>query len=142
MSPTPYLNFPGTCEEAFNFYKKIFGGSIDFIGRFKEMPPETPVPKGYEDKVMHISMNVNGQPFLLGSDAPEGFGETFTVGNNVQLALDPADEAEARKWYDGLREGGNVTMELAPTFWAKLFGMVKDRYGIRWMISYGQPEGN
>lgn len=61
------------------------------------------------------------------------------MGNNISLSLNPKDEAEARRWYDALREGGEVTMELSPTFWAKLFAMVRDRFGINWMISYGQP---
>lgn len=140
-TPTPYLNFQGTCEEAFNFYKNIFRGDIDYLGRFSEMPPDVPVPPGYADKVMHASLSVKGNCVLMGSDAPEGFGEPFKAGNNVSLSLDPADEAEARRLYEALREGGEVTMELAPTFWAKLFAMVRDRYGINWMISYGQPEG-
>ena len=139
-APTPYLNFPGTCEEAFNFYKKVFGGEFGYVGRFKEMPPEYPVPPRYADKVMHVSLMVGGQPFLMGSDAPEGFGPAYNAGNNVHLSLSPADEAEAKKWYDALREGGKVNMELTPTFWAKLFAMVCDRYGILWMISYGQPD--
>jgi PhnB protein len=138
-TPTPYLNFPGTCEEAFNFYKKVFGGEFDFVGRFKEMPPEVPVPPGYADKLMHISLSVDGKPFLMGSDAPEGYGDPFNAGNNVHLSLNPTDEAETKRLYDALREGGKVTMELAPTFWAKLFAMVRDRYGIYWMISHGQP---
>ena len=137
--PTPYLNFVDNCEEAFNFYKKVFNGSIDFMGRFKEMPPEMKVPEGYGDKLMHISMNVDGAPFLMGSDTPAGYGPAHQVGNNISLSLNPKDEAEARRWYDALREGGEVTMELSPTFWAKLFAMVRDRFGINWMISYGQP---
>lgn len=138
-TPTPYLNFPGTCEEAFTFYKQVFGGAFDFVGRFKEMPPEVPVPKGFEDKLMHISLSVGGTPFLMGSDAPEGYGDPFNAGNNVHLSINPADEAEAKRLYEALREGGKVTMELAPTFWAKLFAMVRDRYGIHWMISFGEP---
>ena len=139
-APTHYLNFPGTCEEAFNFYKKVFGGEFGYVGRFKEMPPEYPVPPRYADKVMHVSLMVGGQPFLMGSDAPEGFGPAYNAGNNVHLSLSPADEAQAKKWYDALRDGGKVNMELMPTFWAKLFAMVRDRYGIYWMISFGQPD--
>lgn len=141
QAPTPYLNFPGTCEEAFNFYKKVFGGDFDYVGRFKEMPPEYPCPPGFEEKIMHISLSVNGKVVIMGSDTAEGFGPSYQAGNNVSLSLDPKDEADAKRLYDGLREGGEVTMELSPTFWAKLFGMVTDRFGIQWMISYGQPEG-
>ncbi len=138
--PTPYLNFPGTCEEAFNFYEQVFGGEFDFVGRFNEMPPDVPVPKGYEEKLMHISLSVNGRPILMGSDAPEGFGPPFIAGNNIHLSLGPETEAEAIRLYDALRDGGTVSMELAPTFWAKQFAMVTDRFGINWMISYGEPE--
>lgn len=140
-APTPYLHFPGTCEEAFNFYKKTFAGDIGYIGRFKEMPPEYSVPADYGDKVMHVTLNVDGTPFLMGSDAPEGHGDPFNAGNNVHLSLNPASEAQARAWYDALREGGKVTMELTTTFWAKQFAMLRDRFGINWMISYGEPGG-
>lgn len=138
-APTPYLNFVDNCEEAFNFYKDVFHGEFDFIGRFKEMPPEYPVPPGYAEKLMHVSMRVKGEPFLFGSDTPPGYGPAHTVGTNIQLSLDPENEAEARRLYHALREGGEVIMELTPTFWAKLFAMVRDRFGICWMISYGQP---
>lgn len=138
-TPVAYLNFPGTCEEAFNFYKQIFGGSFDVVSRFSEMPAEFPVPPGYGDKLMHISLTVKDSPFLMGSDAPEGFGEPLRVGNNVTLSVAPADEDQARRWFKSLSEGGEVTMELAPTFWAQLFGMVRDRFGINWMVSFGNP---
>lgn len=139
-APTPHLNFPGTCEEAFNFYRRVFGGTLDHTGRFSEMPPEVPVPPGMENKIMHLTLSVNGQCVLMGGDTAEGFGEPFQAGNNVSLSLDPATEQEARELYDALREGGVVTMEPAPTFWSKLFAMVRDRYGINWMISFGEPE--
>lgn len=138
-SPTPYLNFPGTCEEAFNFYKQVFGGDFDYIGRFKDMPPEVPCPPGFEDKVMHVSLSVNGRAVLMGSDAPEGFGEPFKAGNNVHLSLAPENEKEAERLYVELSAGGVVTMELGPTFWARQFAMVRDRFGINWMISFGEP---
>jgi PhnB protein len=141
-APTPYLNFANTCEEAFNFYKKVFGGEFDYIGRFKDMPPDMKCPPGFEDKIMHVSLRVGGKPFLLGSDTPEGYGDALKQGTNVSLAINPDNEAEARRLYDALREGGNVTMELTPTFWAKLFAMIRDKHGIHWMISYGEPAGN
>lgn len=137
----PYLNFPGTCEEAFTFYRSVFGGEFGYVGRFSEMPPDVPVPEGYGDKIMHISLDIDGKSMLMGSDAPEGFGPPFNAGNNVHLSLDAKDEAGAKRLYDALREGGQVSMPLEPTFWAKLFAMVTDRYGINWMISYGEPEG-
>lgn len=137
----PYLNFPGTCEEAFHFYRSVFGGELGTVMRFKDMPADVPVPDGYGDKIMHISLDIDSKSMLMGSDAPEGFGPPFNAGNNVSLSLDARDEADAKRLYDALREGGQVTMQLEPTFWAKLFAMVTDRYGINWMISYGEPEG-
>ena len=136
-APLPYLNFPGTCEEAFRFYAETFRGTITYIGRFKEMPPEMEIPAALGEQVMHATLEVNGAPFVMGSDAPEGFGPPLVSGTNVSLSVDPESEAEAHRLYDALRAGGEVTMELAPTFWAKLFGMVTDRFGIQWMISYG-----
>ena len=137
---TPYLTFAGNCEDAFNFYSKVFGASISYLGRFSEMPPDVPVPDGYADKLMHVTLARNGSDFLMGSDAPEGFGPPFNAGNNVHLSLDANSPEEARRLYDALREGGQVGMELEPTFWARLFAMVTDRFGINWMISYGEPE--
>lgn len=136
----PYLNFPGTCEEAFHFYRSVFGGELGTVMRFKDMPADVPVPDGYGDKIMHISLDIDSKSMLMGSDAPEGFGPPFNAGNNVSLSLDARDEADAKRLYDALREGGQVTMQLEPTFWAKLFAMVTDRYGINWMISYGEPD--
>lgn len=138
-SPTPYLNFPGTCEEAFTFYKKIFGGTLQ-MHRFKEMPPEYAVPSNHAEKLMHCTLTVDGAPFLMGSDVLEGYGPLFNAGNNLHLSLSPTDAAQAKAWYDALRNGGNVTMELTPTFWAELFAMLTDRFGVQWMISYGQPK--
>ncbi len=138
-SPTPYLNFQGTCEEAFTFYTKTFNGEIGYLGRFKEMPPEYKVPSNYGDKVMHVTLLVEGKPFIQGSDAPEGYGPPFNAGNNVHLTLNPDSEAEAERLYNALRTGGEVMMELTPTFWARQFAMLRDRFGINWMISYGQP---
>lgn len=140
MTTTPYLNFPGTREEAFQFYRTVFGGELGMISRFKEMPPEIPVPEGYGEKVMHIALEVDGAVMLFGSDAPEGFGPPFSVGNNVHLSLSADTEADARRVFDALSAGGQVTMPLEPTFWSKLFGMVSDRYGISWMIGYGDAE--
>lgn len=140
MQATPYLNFPGTCEEAFTFYAKVFKGEIGMISHFKEMPAEIPVPEGYGEKVMHISLAVDGAVMLFGSDAPEGFGPPFTVGNNVNLSLSADSEAEAMRVFDSLSAGGQVTMPLEPTFWSKLFGMVSDRYGVSWMVGYGDVE--
>ena len=79
-APTPYLNFPGTCEEAFTFYKKVFGGEFGYVGRFKEMPPEYPVPPRYADKVMHVSLMVGGQPFLMGAMRPKASVPRTTRG--------------------------------------------------------------
>jgi PhnB protein len=137
---TPYLNFPGTCEEAFNYYRTVFGGEFGMISRFKEMPPEIPVPEGYGEKVMHISLEVGGTVMLFGSDAPEGFGPPFAVGNNVHLSLAADSGSDARRVFDALAKDGQVTMPLEATFWSKLFGMVRDRYGISWMVGYGDAE--
>jgi PhnB protein len=137
---TPYLNFPGNCEEAFNHYRSIFGGEFGMVSRFKEMPSEIPLPEGYGDKVMHISLEVAGKVMLLGSDAPEGFGPPFNAGNNMHLSLDANSEADAQRVFDALSAGGHITMPLEATFWSKLFGMVTDRFGINWMIGYGEPD--
>lgn len=134
----PYLNFAGNCEDAFNTYQKIFGGKINYIGRYKDMPADSVGEVGEEDKdkVMHISLSLPGGTHLMGSDMVGKWKEKIVEGNNVHLSINTSSEEETKRFFEGLSEGGNVSMPLEKTFWAKLFGMVKDKYGIHWMLSY------
>lgn len=131
----PYLNFNGSTEEAFNFYKSVFGGEFAMIMRFKDIPAEYKGPAHEDNKVMHIALPITGGGMLMGSDVPEAMGKVIT-GTNIQLSLAPSSKAEADKLFNGLSAGGRVTMPMADAFWGAYFGMCEDKFGIRWMINF------
>lgn len=136
----PYLNFKGNCEEAFNFYKSIFGGEFTYVGRFKDMPGEQrPDPKD-ENKLMHISLPLGDGSILLGSDISEIYENRFVVGTNISLTIGPESESESRRIFDALAEGGTVSMPMEKTFWGSLFGMLTDKFGVNWMVDYELPK--
>lgn len=130
----PYLNFNGNTEEAFNFYKSVFGGEFTMVGRFKDMPEEYRGPESEWNKIMHISLPIKGGTVLMGSDSPEHMGKVV-FGNSVNLSLHPDTKEEADKLFSGLSAGGNVVMPMADAFWGAYFGMFVDKFGINWMIN-------
>ncbi|HEY4656727.1 MAG TPA: VOC family protein [Cyclobacteriaceae bacterium] len=131
-----YLNFNGNTEEAFNFYKRVFGGEFKAIQRFRDTPEAGKVAAADADKIMHISLPIGNGNVLMGTDALESMGQHLVAGNNFNLSLDADTEEEARRLFNGLSEGGQVTMPFDNVFWGGLFGMLKDKYGIQWMVSY------
>lgn len=131
-----YLTFDGNCEEAFNFYKTIFGGEFSFIGRFKDMPAEQPVPEELKDKIMHMSLPLTRDIMLMGSDTFAPYSPPLIQGNNITLSVSVETEDEAIRIYNGLSQGGEVIMPLGEVFWAALFGMFTDKYGINWMVNF------
>ncbi len=137
-SVNPYLNFSGNCEEAFTFYRSVFGGDFTDVNRFSEMPPDVPGAESDGDKIMHISLPIGPNQVLMGSDRPDSMGPT-TFGDSVQISIGPDSEGEAKRIFDGLAEGGEVTMPFEKTFWGADFGTCTDRFGINWMVNY-QPE--
>lgn len=138
----PYLTFNGNCEEAFNFYKSVFGGEFSFIGRFGEMPPgEHPLPDSVKNKIMHVSLPISKETNLFGSDAAAEFGGVPTVGDNISVSINADSEQEADKLFNGLSAGGNVTMPMNKTFWGAYFGMFKDKFGINWMVNFDYNQG-
>jgi PhnB protein len=130
----PYLNFNGNTEDAFNFYKSVFGGEFTMVGRFKDMPEEYRGPESEWNKIMHISLPIKGGSVLMGSDSPEHMGKVV-FGNSVHLSLNPDTKEEADKLFNGLSAGGNVIMPMADAFWGAYFGMFIDKFGISWMIN-------
>jgi len=135
---SPYLTFAGTCEEAFNFYKSVFGGEFAFIGKFGEMPQQDgmpPVPESEKNKIMHVSLPISAETNLMGSDSSEAFGKATVVGNNFSISINAAGREEADKLFAGLSAGGTVTMPMAVTFWGAYFGMLTDKFNIQWMIN-------
>jgi PhnB protein len=132
----PYLTFDGNCEEAFNFYKSIFGGEFPYIGRYKDMPSEHPIPDSEKEKIMHVSLPISKETILMGSDSSGSFGHSTVAGNNFSLSVNTDTEEEARSVFEKLSAGGKVTMPLEKTFWNALFGMFTDKFGINWMVNY------
>lgn len=131
----PYLRFNGNCEEAFNFYKSVLGGEFSYIGRYSEMPPEFSYPESDKNKIMHISLNIGNDSTLMGEDAMAAYGGKPKEGNNFAVSLNAETEEEARKLFNGLSAGGNVTMPLQPAFWGSLFGMFTDKFDIDWIVT-------
>jgi PhnB protein len=133
----PYLTFNGKCEEAFNFYKSVFGGDFPYIGRYKDMPSEHPIPESDKEKIMHVSLPISKETVLMGSDSAEAFGGGGTQpGNTFALSVNTDSEEEAKKIFNALSAGGKITMQLNKTFWGALFGMFTDKFGIAWMVNY------
>lgn len=135
MKVEPYLFYGGRCAEALSFYQSAIGAEILVSMRFSESPdqpssPECAMPGEWQDKIMHAQIRI-GESTLMASDGmpgqPPGFG-------GFSLAIDAPDEATARKWFDALGAGGEVEMPMEKTFFAQLFGAVRDRFGVSWMI--------
>ena len=132
----PYLNFPGNTEEAFNFYKSVFGG--DFVGltRFKDTPEGAKLSADEKVKLMHISLPVGTSSVLMATDALDSMGHKISFGNNFHLSVEAESKEEADKIFKRLSDGGKVTMAQADTFWDSYFGMVNDKFGVQWMVSF------
>lgn len=136
-----YLNFPDNTEEAFNFYKSVFGGEFegDGFNRFGDMPPQEgqpPVSDEVKNLVLHVSLPIlGGANVLMGSDAPAEFGFKVNFGNNVYINLEPDTRAETKRLFDALSEGGQVTMALQDMFWGAYFGSCTDQFGVQWMFN-------
>jgi len=131
----PYLNFDGNCEEAFNFYKSVFGGEFATVMRYTEMPAEFQMPESEAQKIMHMALPVGQGSMLMGSDTPAPMGPTV-IGSNVSISITAASEAEATRLFNGLSTDGQVTMPLDKAFWGDYFGMLTDKFGVQWLVSY------
>jgi PhnB protein len=136
-----YLTFDGTCEEAFNFYKSVFGGDFPMVGKFGDMPPQEgmpPISDEVKNRIMHMSLPISAETVLMGSDTMPGIHD-HQVGNNISLSINTDSREEADRIFDGLSAGGKVSMPLADTFWGAYFGMWTDKFGINWMVNYDDP---
>lgn len=137
-----YLTFNGNCEEAFNFYKSVFGGEFSYVGRFGDMPAESghKMPAEDANKIMHISLPVGGDTVLMGSDTGGEWAPHFSIGNNFSISINTDSKANADKYFNGLSAGGEVTMPMQDTFWGDYFGMWKDKFGVSWMVSFNEKQ--
>lgn len=136
----PYLNFPGTTEEAFNFYKSVFGGEFAFFQRFGDTPDGDKVPPSVKNKVMHVSLPIGKGNLLMATDACEEMGFNLTQGNNVCICISPDSKEEADRLFNGLAAGGKVNMPLADMFWGAYYGDLTDKFGVKWMVNYTYPQ--
>lgn len=142
-SVSTYLNFAGQTEEAFTFYKTVFGSELmGGIMRYGDVPPSNDMPEPSEQDrnlVMHVSLPILGGHLLMGSDVPESMGKV-TVGSNVYISLHPDTREEADRLFAELSDGGTVEMEMAEQFWGDYFGSFADKFGIRWMINHSTQQ--
>lgn len=132
----PYLNFDGQAEEAFTFYRSIFGG--EFVGgihRFGDVPGMESLPEQEKNRVMHLALPV-GQNILMASDIMPSMGQKLNPGNNVYISINVDSREQADEYFEKLALGGEVEMALADQFWGDYYGCLRDRFGIGWMISY------
>lgn len=136
----PYLNFNGNTEEAFNFYKSVFGGEFPTVMRFKDTAVAGDVVPEDQDKIMHIALPIGIGNMLMGTDTLESMGQKFTPGNNIHLSLSVDSREEADKIYKALSAGGKATMPLKDEFWGDYFGMLVDKFGISWMIAHSKNQ--
>lgn len=131
-----YLNFDGKTEEAFNFYRSVFGGEFTVVQRINEIPGGNQFPAEEQNRIMHISLPIGETAVLMGSDTLPSMGHKINVGNNSHISIHPDSEAHAEKLFNGLSAGGTVTQPLEKAFWGSYFGMFVDKYGVQWMVNY------
>jgi PhnB protein len=135
-----YINFQGNCEEAFNYYKTVFGSEFTMLNRFSEMPPQDGMELSEADmnKIMHVSMPISDETMLMGSDVGGEWAQDLTVGNNITLSITADSKEQADLFFKSLSDGGKISMPMDTTFWGSYFGMCTDMFDINWMISFGE----
>ncbi|RYD79066.1 MAG: VOC family protein [Sphingobacteriales bacterium] len=133
----PHINFNGNAEEAFTFYKSVFGGEFTKLVRFKDIASaEFPIPEKEENKIMHIALPVGKTNLLMANDVPEFMGTVNENENRSKISISAESKEEADKLFNGLSAGGSVEMPLTDNPGAAYFGMFRDKYGIEWMVSF------
>jgi PhnB protein len=135
-SINPHINFNGNAEEAFNFYKSVFGGEYAKIMRFKDLASaEFPVAENEANKIMHIALPI-GKNILMANDVPEILGRTNENENRSKIVISAESKEEADKLFNGLSVGGQIEMPISDSPWGSYFGMFRDKYGIEWMVDF------
>ena len=132
----PHINFNGNTEEAFTFYKSVFGGEFAKVIRFKDLAsPEFPVAEKEENKIMHIALPI-GKSILMANDVPEILGRTNENENRSKIVISAESKEEADKLFNGLSAGGQIEMPISDSPWGSYFGMFRDKYGIEWIVEF------
>lgn len=133
----PHINFNGNAEEAFTFYKSVFGGEFVKIIRFKDLAgPEFPVAAKEENKIMHIALSIGKSSRLMGNDVPEFMGRTNENENRSKIVINAASKEEADKLFNGLSVGGQIEGPIGDSPWGSYFGCFRDKYGIEWIVEF------
>jgi PhnB protein len=136
----PHVNFNGNAEEAFTFYRSVFGGEFAKIIRFKDLAsPEFPVAEKEENKIMHIALPIGKSNMLMANDVPEIMGRTNENENRSKIVINTANKEEADKLFNGLSAGGQIEGPIGDAPWDTYFGCFRDKYGIEWMVVF-DPE--
>lgn len=130
----PYINFNGNTEEAFNFYKSVFGGEFAMIMRFGDMPNPN-IPETENNKIMHIALPI-GKNILMGNDVPAFMGFVNENENRSKISISAESKEEADQLFSGLSNGGQIEMPIGDSPWGSYFGMFRDKYGIEWMVDF------
>ncbi|MDA3616794.1 VOC family protein [Polluticaenibacter yanchengensis] len=132
----PHINFNGNAEEAFNFYKSVFGGEFSKIIRFKDLASaEFPIAEHEANKIMHIALPI-GNTVLMANDVPEVLGRTNENENRSKIVINAVSKGEADHIFNGLSAGGQIEMPISESPWSSYFGMFRDKYGIEWMVEF------
>ncbi|MGV7106094.1 VOC family protein [Flavobacterium sp. U410] len=132
----PHINFNGNAEEAFTFYKSVFGGEFTKIIRFKELSsPEFQIPENEINKIMHIALPI-GKNFLIANDVPESMGRTNENENRSKISISAENKEEAYKLFNGLSADGQIEVPMKESPWGTYFGMFRDKYGIEWIVEF------
>lgn len=136
-----YLNFDGNTEEAFKFYRTVFGGDFSSVVRFKEMPMGgMKISQKDEDKIMHMALPIGPDHILMASDTLESLGQKVVKGNNVYISLHPGSKEEADRIFKALSAGGRMEMPIADQPWGDYYGSFWDKFGVGWMVNYSHPK--
>lgn len=137
----PYINFNGNAEEAFEFYRSVFGGEFAMVKRFKDLQaPGFEVSEGEGNKIMHISLPI-GQNVLMANDVPEFMGRVNEAENRSKISISAESRDEADRLFNGLSAGGTVEMPMEDSPWGSYFGMFRDKFGIEWMVDFDSKYG-
>jgi PhnB protein len=132
----PYLNFDGTAEEAFTFYKSVFGGEFQTVQKMGGAPGTEQLPEDEKNRIMHISLPIGKDDILMASDIMPSAGHKLEVGNYSYISIFADSREDADRLFNGLSEGGTIEMPLEDAFWGDYFGCFKDKFGVLWMINF------
>lgn len=135
----PHITFNGNCREAFDFYKSIFGGEFSTVMTYADVPPGAPAPPANPTDIIHMALPLSKDSLLMGCDMPQQFGQA-NLGNAFNVSLTVDSRAEADRVFNGLSDGAKHTMPMSDTFWGAYFGMLTDKYGVQWMVSFDQNQ--